>query len=81
MTIIRQISFFGIQELYEMAATHCYDAIFSAINSDKICHAISKKSNLGARSIKRCSHGDLCFHSGKDAETGNQAMVAVFDHF
>jgi len=48
LTIIRQISFFGIQELYEMEPTHRYDAIFSDINLEKICHAISKKSNLGA---------------------------------
>lgn len=31
-----------------MEPTHRYDAIFSDINLDKICHAISKKSNLGA---------------------------------
>jgi transposase len=42
------MSFFGIQELYEMEPTHRYDAIISALNLDKICHAVSKKSHLGA---------------------------------
>ncbi|GER67866.1 hypothetical protein BpJC7_20710 [Weizmannia acidilactici] len=43
MTVIRQVSLFGIQELYEMEPTHRYDAIISAINLNK-----TKKSHLGA---------------------------------
>ncbi|WP_268810672.1 IS1182 family transposase [Heyndrickxia coagulans] len=42
----RRVKFYTY--LYEMEPTHRYDAIISAINLDKICHAISKKSNLGA---------------------------------
>ncbi|SDL25225.1 IS1182 family transposase [Lacicoccus qingdaonensis] len=48
MTIIRQPSLFGIQELYEMEPTQKYDAIISAIDLDKIYHAVTKKSRLGA---------------------------------
>lgn len=48
MTIIRQTSLFGIQELYEMEPTHRYDAIISAINLDKIYHAVKKQSRFGA---------------------------------
>ncbi|ENH96138.1 transposase IS4 family protein [Gracilibacillus halophilus YIM-C55.5] len=48
MTIIRQTSLFGIQELYEMEPTHCYDAIISEIELDTIYHEISKKSRFGA---------------------------------
>ncbi|SDK68219.1 transposase, partial [Lacicoccus qingdaonensis] len=48
MTIIRQPSLFGIQELYDMAPPQKYDAIISTINLDKIYHAVTKKSRLGA---------------------------------
>ncbi|MFT8930743.1 MAG: IS1182 family transposase [Sporolactobacillus sp.] len=48
MTIIRQMSLFGVQELFEMEPTHRYDAIISALNLDKICHAVGKKTHLGA---------------------------------
>jgi|SRR5690625_2854468 len=48
MTIIRQQSLFGIQELYEMEPTHRYEAIISAIDLDAIHHEINKKSRLGA---------------------------------
>src|SRR5699024_12087313 len=47
MTIIRQISLFGIQELYDMEPTQKYEAIISAIDLDKIYHAVTKKSRLG----------------------------------
>lgn len=47
MTIIRQPSLFGIQELYDMAPTQKYDAIISAIDLDKIYHTVTKKSRLG----------------------------------
>lgn len=48
MTIIRQLSLFGIQELYDMEPTQKYDAIISAIDVDAIYHAVTKKSRLGA---------------------------------
>lgn len=48
MTIIRQMSLFGVQELFEMEPTHRYDAIISALNLDKMYHAVSKKTHLGA---------------------------------
>ena len=48
MTIIRQISLFGIQELYDMEPTQKYEAIISTIDLDKIYHAVTKKSRLGA---------------------------------
>ncbi|MBP1970994.1 transposase [Virgibacillus natechei] len=48
MTIIRQTSLFGIQELYEMEPTHRYESIISAIDLDMIYHEITKKSQLGA---------------------------------
>src|SRR5699024_2121665 len=48
MTIIRQISLFGIQELYDMEPTQKYASIISAIDLDAIYHAVTKKSRLGA---------------------------------
>src|SRR5699024_576929 len=48
MTIIRQTSLFGIQELYEMEPTQKYEAIISAIELDAIYHEVTKKSRLGA---------------------------------
>ncbi|MFD2628941.1 transposase [Oceanobacillus kapialis] len=48
MTIIRQTSLFGIQELYEMEPTQRYEAIISAIDLDRIFHEVNKKSRLGA---------------------------------
>lgn len=48
MTIIRQTSLFGIQELYEMEPTQRYEAIISAIDLDRIFHEVKKKSRLGA---------------------------------
>ena len=48
MTIIRQPSLFGIQELYDMEPTQKYDAIIATINLEKIYHAVTKKSRLGA---------------------------------
>lgn len=48
MTIIRQMSLFGIQELYDMEPTQKYEAIISAIDLDAIYHAVAKKSRLGA---------------------------------
>lgn len=48
MTIIRQTSLFGIQELYDMEPTQKYEAIISAIDLDKIHQKVTKKSRLGA---------------------------------
>lgn len=48
MTIIRQPSLFGIQELYDMEPTQKYEEIISTINLDKIYLAVTKKSRLGA---------------------------------
>lgn len=48
MTIIRQYSLFGIQELYDMEPTQKYEAIISAIDLDAIYHAVTKKSRFGA---------------------------------
>ena len=48
MTIIRQMSLFGIQELYNMEPTQKYEAIISAIDIDAIYHKVTKKSRLGA---------------------------------
>ncbi|PGS45881.1 transposase [Bacillus sp. AFS041924] len=47
MTIIRQESLFGIQDLLEMNASNRFEAIFSTINIDPIVHFISKKSIYG----------------------------------
>ncbi|MBP1970986.1 transposase [Virgibacillus natechei] len=48
MTIIRQTSLFGIQELYDMEPTYRYEEIISAIDLDMIHHEVNKKSRLGA---------------------------------
>lgn len=48
MAIIRQTCLLGIQELYDMEPTQKYDAIIATINLDKIYHAVTKKSRLGA---------------------------------
>jgi transposase len=48
MTIIRQESLFGIQELYDMEPTQKYEAIISTIDLDAIYYEINKKSRLGA---------------------------------
>ncbi len=48
LTIIRQPSLFGIQELYDMEPTQKYEAVISAIDLDKIYHKVTKKSRLGA---------------------------------
>lgn len=47
MTIIRQESLFGIQDLLEMNSSNRFEAIFSTINIDSIVHYVSKKSIYG----------------------------------
>src|SRR5690625_4183909 len=48
MTIIRQPSLFGIQELYDMEPTQKYEEIISAIDLDSLHHKVTKKSRFGA---------------------------------
>lgn len=48
MTIIRQQSLFGIQELYDMAPPQKYDAIISELDLEKLYRTVTKKSPLGA---------------------------------
>lgn len=48
MTIIRQQSLFGIQELFEMEPTQRYESFISTIDLDKIYYGVNKKSRLGA---------------------------------
>ncbi|MFB7305541.1 MULTISPECIES: IS1182 family transposase [Bacillati] len=48
MTIIRQPSLFGIQELFDMEPTQKYEAIISAVDLDSMYHQVAKKSRLGA---------------------------------
>lgn len=42
MTIIRQMSLFGIKELYDMEPTKKYEAIITAIDLDKMYHKVTK---------------------------------------
>lgn len=48
MTIIRQESLFGIQDLYDLEPTQRYDAVLSAIDLDLIFAEVRKKSRFGA---------------------------------
>ena len=52
MTIIRQGSLFGLQELYDLEPTHRFDAIFSAIDIEPIFAVVTKKSRFG-RPVER----------------------------
>lgn len=47
MTIIRQGSLFGIQELYDLQPTQRFEAIFSTFNMDQIFAVVTKKSRFG----------------------------------
>jgi len=47
MTIIRQGSLFGLQELYDLEPTQRFSAIFSAIDIDPIFAVVTKKSRFG----------------------------------
>src|SRR5690606_30744616 len=47
MTIIRQGSLFGLQELYDLEPTQRFDAIFSAVDIDPIIASLAKKSRFG----------------------------------
>ena len=52
MTIIRQGSLFGLQELYDLEPTHRFEAIFSAIDIEPIFAVVTKKSRFG-RPVER----------------------------
>lgn len=47
MTIIRQGSLFGLQELYNLEPTHRFEAVFSAIDIEPIFAVVTKKSRFG----------------------------------
>jgi transposase len=47
MTIIRQGSLFGLQELYDLEPTQRFEAIFGAIDIDPIFAVVTKKSRFG----------------------------------
>lgn len=47
MTIIRQGSLFGIQDLYNLEPTHRFEAVFSSIDIDPIFAVVTKKSGCG----------------------------------
>ncbi|WP_339060282.1 IS1182 family transposase [Tepidibacillus marianensis] len=48
MPIIRQVSLFGLQELYDLEPTHRLDAIFSTIDIEPILTVLSKRSRVGS---------------------------------
>ena len=48
MSIIRQGSLFGMQDLYEMEPTKRFDAIFSTLHIEPLLVAVSKKNVYGA---------------------------------
>lgn len=57
MTIVKQISLFDIQELFEMESSHRFDAIFSTFDVQPIFHLFSKKTMRGAP--RECNYGAM----------------------
>lgn len=57
MTIIRQISLFDIQQLFEMESSHRFDAIFATFDVQPIFHLFSKKTLRGAP--RECNYGAM----------------------
>lgn len=57
MTIIKQISLFDIQELFDMESSHRFDAIFSTFDVQPIFHLFSKKTLRGAP--RECNYGAM----------------------
>ncbi|WP_342558074.1 hypothetical protein [Metasolibacillus sp. FSL K6-0083] len=57
MTIIKQISLFDIQELFDMEGSHRFDAIFSTFDVQPIFHLFSKKTLPGAS--RECNYGEM----------------------
>jgi len=51
MTIMQQLSLFGIQALYDMEPTQKYEGIISTVDLDAIYHAVTKKSRFGAPEV------------------------------
>ncbi len=57
MTIVKQISLFDIQELFEMESSHRFDAIFSTFDVQPIFQLFSKKTLRGAP--RECNYGAM----------------------
>lgn len=57
MTIVKQISLFDIQELFEMESSHRFDAIFSTFDVQPIFHLFSRKTMRGAP--RECNYGAM----------------------
>ena len=62
MTIVKQISLFDIQELFEMESSHRFDTIFSTSDVQPIFQFFSKKTLRGAP--RECNYGAM-IHSAK----------------
>ena len=57
MTIVKQISLFDIQELFEMESSHRFDSIFSTFDVQPIFQLFSKKTLRGAP--RECNYGAM----------------------
>ncbi|MEK5069020.1 transposase [Sporosarcina sp. FSL K6-1508] len=57
MTIIKQISLFDIQQLFEMESSYRFEAIFSTFDVQPIFHLFSKKTLRGAP--RECNYGAM----------------------
>ena len=57
MTIVKQISLFDIQELFEMESSHRFDAIFATFDVQPIFQLFSKKTLRGAP--RECNYGAM----------------------
>ncbi len=57
MTIIKQISLFDIQQLFEMESSHRFDSIFATFDVQPIFHLFSKKTLRGAP--RECNYGAM----------------------
>ena len=57
MTIVKQISLFDIQELFEMESSHRFDAIFATFDVQPIFQLFSKKTMRGAP--RECNYGAM----------------------
>lgn len=57
MTIVKQISLFDIQELFEMESSHRFDAIFATFDVQPIFQLFSKKTLRGAP--RACNYGAM----------------------
>ena len=57
MTIVKQISLFDIQELFEMESSHRFDAIFATFDVQPIFQLFSEKTMRGAP--RECNYGAM----------------------